>query len=160
MNYPNYDTLQGDATRALVAISEWIDNAPRNAARDREAATWGRLSKVGEEFGEVIAEWISYTGQNPRKPQSNDALLAVGMELLDVALTALAAYEHLTAHQGLAVEDLFNHIMEVKARALTTPVQDEMHLWNGQMAAVAAVSELPRTPLNVSATNAYDVLPE
>jgi hypothetical protein len=158
MNYPNYDTRKSDAIRALIAISEWIDEAPRNAARDQEALTWSRLAKIQEEAGEVVSEFIAYTGQNPRKPQDDGALVRVFKELLDVAATALAAYEHLNGHQGRAVEDLFDHIIGLKYRALAAPVQDEAFLWNAeQIAAVAAASELPRTPLNVSATNAYDV---
>jgi hypothetical protein len=119
MNYPTYDQAPATvAATSLVAISRWIDEAPRNAARDREAATWGRISKIGEEFGEVIAAFIAFTGQNPRKPQDSDALIGVGKELLDVALTALGAYEHLTDHQGLAIGDLFEHIEYVRDRAL------------------------------------------
>ena len=47
----------------LVALSKWIDAA--NAHRDPEAVLWGRVSKIGEEFGEVIEALIGATGQNP-----------------------------------------------------------------------------------------------
>jgi NTP pyrophosphatase (non-canonical NTP hydrolase) len=79
--------------RKLDVISRWVDDAPANAARDPEARTWGRLSKVAEEAGEVISAFIGVTGQNPRKGVS-DHMDHVAEELLDVALTALAAYVH------------------------------------------------------------------
>jgi hypothetical protein len=83
----------------IQALSLWIDTAPANAKRDPEAATWGRLSKIMEEAGEVIAEFIGVTGQNPRKGEYGSTE-AVKTELLDVALTALAAWEHLDGNRG------------------------------------------------------------
>jgi cytochrome c553 len=76
-----------------------VDEWPDNAKRDPEAATWGRLSKVGEEAGEVIKEYIGVTGQNPRKGVSG-TMQGVRDELLDTAITALAAYEHTTGNRG------------------------------------------------------------
>lgn len=78
--------------RMLKVMSDWIDDA--NAHRDPEAQTWGRLTKVCEESGEVVAAFIGATGQNPRKGVSH-TMGDVQEELLDVALTALAAYHHL-----------------------------------------------------------------
>jgi hypothetical protein len=93
----------------LAAISMWVDASPANMARDAEAATWGRLSKVAEECGEVIAAYIGVTSQNPRKGITHtDA--DVCKELLDVAVTALAAYEHMTGNMGAALEALDKHI--------------------------------------------------
>ncbi|WP_280716782.1 MazG-like family protein [Kitasatospora sp. MAP5-34] len=81
----------------IRAVSEWIDHSPDNRDRDREALLWGRVTKVGEEVGEVIAALIGATGQNPRKGHSA-TLQDVERELLDVAMTALAAVAHL--HTG------------------------------------------------------------
>ncbi len=147
MNYPNFNETSRDAvsparpvedrevppevapfdtmmTHLLVAggltlarISKWIDAAPANAARDREAATWGRLAKIQEEAGEVIAAYISETGQNPRKAVDPNAADRVNAELLDVALTALAALEHRTGNHGQSMVWLLNHIREVAIRA-------------------------------------------
>ena len=50
---------------ALVALSEWIDAG--NAHRDPEAVTWGRLAKVAEEGGEVVAAYIGATGRIPAR---------------------------------------------------------------------------------------------
>jgi hypothetical protein len=87
--------MNGDTNTLLCAISEWIDSAPANMARDREAQTWGRVAKIQEEAGEAIAALIGATGQNPRKGVTHD-WQDVEAELLDVALTALAAWVHLT----------------------------------------------------------------
>lgn len=86
----------------LIRISDWIDDAPQNAARDREAALWGRVSKVSEECGETIAALIGATGQNPRKGTTH-VLADVCEELLDVALTALAAWYHITEDREISV---------------------------------------------------------
>jgi len=98
---------------ALVALSDWIDDG--NATRDAEAVTWGRLAKIGEEFGEVVAAYIGATGQNPRKGTTHD-LGHVCDELLDVAVTALGAYEHLMG-SGDALEALDDKIVRVAQRA-------------------------------------------
>ena len=99
---------------ALIKLSQWIDAG--NSHRDSEAVAWGRLSKLSEETGEVIAAFIGYTGQNPRKGATH-TLEDVKKELLDVAITALGAYEHLDDHQGVSLDDLDSAIMRVAKRA-------------------------------------------
>lgn len=99
---------------ALVALSRWIDED--NAHRDPEAVTWGRLAKITEEAGEVIEAYIGATGQNPRKGITHSAGDVVE-ELLDVAVTALGAVEHMTGHQGIALARLEAKIRAVAARA-------------------------------------------
>lgn len=104
-----------DATAtALVALSRWIDAG--NAHRDPEAVTWGRLAKLAEEQGEVIAAYIGATGQNPRKGVTH-TMEDVQKELLDVAITALGAYEHITGHRGWALAALDEAIVSVANRA-------------------------------------------
>lgn len=102
------------ASDALVALSRWIDN--QNKHRDPEAITWGRLAKIAEENGEVIEAYIGATGQNPRKgvTHTDEAVLE---ELLDVAVTALGAYEHIDAHQGRSIYELQDKIIRVADRA-------------------------------------------
>ena len=99
---------------ALVELSKWIDKG--NAHRDPEAIAWGRIAKIAEENGEVVEAFIGATGQNPRKGVTNsmDAVLA---ELLDVAVTALGAYEHLDGHGGRSLEALDSKIVYVASRA-------------------------------------------
>jgi hypothetical protein len=128
MGYPSYDG-QGippvppardaiaQAQRDVERLSDWIDGSPANRRRDPEARTWGRLAKIQEEAGEVISAYIAATGQNPRKPKRPEAIDEVAKELLDVALTALAAYEHLVG-SGTAMTNLLNHITATHHRAL------------------------------------------
>lgn len=99
---------------ALIGLSQWIDSG--NAHRDPEAITWGRLAKIAEEGGEVIEAFIAATGQNPRKGVTK-TLEAVLEELLDVAVTALGAYEHIDGHQGRALRELDHKIVRVAERA-------------------------------------------
>jgi len=99
---------------ALVALSRWIDAG--NAHRDPEAVLWGRVSKIGEEFGETIQALIGATGQNPRKGTTH-AIGDVLDELLDVAVTALGAYEHVVGHDGSALAELDAKILRVAERA-------------------------------------------
>jgi NTP pyrophosphatase (non-canonical NTP hydrolase) len=103
-----------DAREALVSLSRWIDDA--NADRPPEALTWSRLAKITEEAGEVVAAYIGATGQNPRKGVTH-TMDDVRRELLDVAVTALAAYEHLTDHEGTALQDLDAMIVATVRRA-------------------------------------------
>lgn len=107
---------QGTTDR-LIALSQWIDAG--NAHRDPEAVTWGRLAKLAEEQGEVIEAFIGATGQNPRKGVTN-TLEKVLEELLDVAITALGAYEHIDGHQGRALDELASKIYRVAERAGVT----------------------------------------
>lgn len=99
---------------SLVALSRWIDAG--NSHRASESITWGRLAKIAEENGEVIAAFIGATGQNPRKGITC-SIEEVLQELLDVAVTALGAYEHLDAHRGRALSELDAKIARVAERA-------------------------------------------
>lgn len=103
-----------NTAHGLAALSRWVDGG--NAHRDPEAATWARLAKITEEAGEVIAAQIGATGQNPRKgithtPQD------VQEELLDVAITALAALEHLRGHDERSLELLADKLERTLQRA-------------------------------------------
>lgn len=98
----------------LAALSTWIDDG--NQHRDPEAITWGRLAKVSEECGEVISAYIGATGQNPRKGVTHN-LAHVRKELLDVAVTALCAVEHLDGNAGSSVVALEAHVAFLARRA-------------------------------------------
>lgn len=98
----------------MAALSLWIDRG--NAFRDPEAITWGRLAKLSEEVGEVITAYVGATGQNPRKGVTH-CQSDVRKELLDVAVTALAAYEHLSGNDGLSVDALGVHVAALVDRA-------------------------------------------
>lgn len=103
-----------DTALQLAEISRWIDDG--NAHRDPEARTWGRLAKLAEETGEVIAAYIGATGQNPRKGVTGTTD-AVVRELMDAALTALAAAEHLLGNNGEALDYFTEHDDYVHERA-------------------------------------------
>lgn len=101
-----------DAT--LAALSKWVDDY--NSWRDTETQAWGRVSKIGEEFGEVIQAMIGWTDQNPRKGQTHTIEHVID-ELADVAITALGAIEHLTDNQGRARSIVDEKIKAVGDRA-------------------------------------------
>lgn len=105
--------MAAELSTLSALIDEWND------MRDPEAVLWGRVSKVAEETGEAMAALVGYTGQNPRKGYTHDRddLIA---ELLDVAVTALGAVEHLTGNTGVAVGYLEDHLSRTVARFLAT----------------------------------------
>ncbi|WP_166973334.1 YciI family protein [Brevibacterium atlanticum] len=98
----------------LTALSKWIDED--NADRDPEAVTWGRIAKTIEEAGEAVAAYIGMTGQNPRKGVTHSQT-DVENELLDVAIAALGAYEHMTNHAGSAMCSLARKLDKITKRA-------------------------------------------
>lgn len=101
-------------SRGIAELSAWIDRG--NAHRDPEAATWARLAKITEEAGEVVAAHIGATGQNPRKGVTHGRE-DVEAELLDVAVTALAALEHLRGHDGRCIALLEQKVAATLRRA-------------------------------------------
>jgi hypothetical protein len=114
MSLHENDEALDHASESLVALSQWIDAG--NEGRDPEAVTWGRLAKITEEAGEVIAAYIGMTGQNPRKGKTH-LRHDVIEELLDVAVTAVGAAEHMSGHQGLVLRVLLDKIERVAERA-------------------------------------------
>lgn len=98
----------------IARLSTWIDEG--NTGRDPEAATWARLAKITEEAGEVVAAYIGATGQNPRKGVTHTHE-EVEAELLDVAITALAALEHLRGHDERSMELLAAKLASTLERA-------------------------------------------
>ncbi|QAY70901.1 MazG-like family protein [Xylanimonas protaetiae] len=107
-----------DAARDLVAICRWLD--AHDDARDPEAVTWARIAKVSEEHGEAVAAFIGVTGQNPRKGVTH-TLDDVVEELLDVAVTALGAVEHLRGTRGDSLELLADKLARIAERAGVRP---------------------------------------
>jgi hypothetical protein len=84
--------------RGLTTLSRWFDEG-----QDRdEGQMWHRLAKVAEEAGEVIDAIIGWTGRNPRKGKCKTQA-DVEKELLDTAMAALGAVEHLYGNPDRAV---------------------------------------------------------
>lgn len=106
----------------LAEISEHVDES--NCSKDAEAILWGRVAKVSEECGEAVAALIGATGQNPRKGVTH-TLYDVKDELLDVALTALAAVEHLSANKGCSMYLFSEHVFHVYNRLLRVEADDD-----------------------------------
>lgn len=126
----------------LAALSQWIDGS--NVHRDPEAVTWGRLGKLQEEMGEtadellllavrhwglnsaagrLIAAFIGATGQNPRKGVTHTTDDVV-KELLDCAVTALGAVEHLVGNDGSSMNRLAEFVERLIVRAGLDQRQD------------------------------------
>lgn len=103
-----------EAQNGLIALSQWIDSG--NSHRDPEALLLHRLIKLTEESGEVVSAAIGALGSNPRKGVTNgfDKVLE---ELLDVAVTALGAYEHIDGHRGRSFPELEAKILRIAERA-------------------------------------------
>jgi hypothetical protein len=108
---------------ALVAMSTWIDdgNARRLVGQsweqlEAEVILLHRTIKVAEELGEAVTNLIGFTGANPRKGTlgTEADILA---ELLDVAVTALGAYEHIDGNRGRSMAALDAKIVAVAKRA-------------------------------------------
>ena len=109
--------------RQLAALSAWVDAGAANTTRPPEAQLWGRVAKVCEESGEAIAALIGVMGQNPRKGITHTVGDLRG-ELLDVAVSALAAVEHLDANTGRSLDHLASHLEHLSQRAGLTPIAD------------------------------------
>ena len=113
---------QDDAVQCqfqLAGLSEWVDAG--NAHRDPEAHTWSRVLKVSEEVGEVYSALSGTVGENPRKGVTHTMDDVIG-ELLDVAVAALAAVEHLTGNMGRSLPALCLKVDAVHTRA-TSPAK-------------------------------------
>ncbi len=104
-----------DTAEQLNEINRWLDSTPANIARDLEAVTWARISKLSEEVGEVVSAYIGVTGTNPRKGQYS-SLDDVVDELLDVGVTALVAVEHFIRGKGNSLDLLHKHIDAIHSR--------------------------------------------
>src|SRR6478752_7641845 len=113
---PTPPARHGDDPAALDRLSKWID-----AGQERdEGQMWHRVAKVAEEAGEVVDALIGWTGRNPRKGQckTQDDVIS---ELLDTALSALGAVEHLLDHPGRAFTLLEQHAIRAATRAGVWP---------------------------------------
>lgn len=101
----------------VARLSAWVDRANRDRG---EALTWHRVAKCAEEAGEALSELLGMTGQNPRKGVYSD-VGKLQEELLDVAVAALGAVEHLHGNTGVSMELLVSKIDRVHARAGLEP---------------------------------------
>lgn len=101
--------------QAMAEISRWIDESPANKGRAPLEALLLRALKIGEENGEMVANIIGWTGQNPRKGVTA-TLDEVIDEALDIAATALMFVESATGNRGAALPMYFDKIIMVRER--------------------------------------------
>lgn len=89
----------------IAALSRWIDGSYPPEMIGTELHVRRRVDKLMEEAGEVGQAVGGYYGENPRKGKTHERedILA---ELLDVAVTALGAYESMTGNTGSSLTAL------------------------------------------------------
>lgn len=103
------------ASRRMAAVSQWVDDSYPSDI-DPELAMRRRTGKVGNEYGEMLDAIEAWTGENPRKGVTG-TVNEVLKELLDVAVAALGAVEHLTGNRGESLAMLDAKIDYVCTRA-------------------------------------------
>ena len=103
--------------RQVAEIDEWLDAEPSKTYRKQPVAQhWARVAKASEEVGEAIEKLIAWTGQNPRKPQRDEAYGEMLDELADVALTGILAIQHFTKDVGMTQAYLTHRLARLHAR--------------------------------------------
>lgn len=103
------------AARSIKRLSLWIDGSYPEGM-DAELVLRRRVGKLMEEVGEVGTALGGVTGENPRKGFTHTAL-ELRDELLDVAITALGAWEHLDGNRGRSIAALTVKLDELMDRA-------------------------------------------
>lgn len=104
-----------EIAESLRRVSRRIDE--HNADRAEETVTAARVVKLAEEAGEAVAAWLGTTGMNPRKGVTHTHA-ALQAEVLDVAVTALALWEHIDGHHGGVMDALAQHVRYLDERGL------------------------------------------
>lgn len=103
----------------IAALSEWIDSTyPPDVVVGTELHLRRRTDKIIEEAGEVGSAVSGVFGENQRKGVTH-TIADVLDELLDVAITALAAYESLSGNSGLSGPALDHKVDRVLDRVGT-----------------------------------------
>lgn len=109
--------LTAEQASAIEVIDAWIDaGASAEYQAQPLALQWLRTGKLTEEEGESIAELISATGGNPRKPHDPAALDRLLKELADRAWTAILAIQHFTKDTGRTNQVLADVLTKIRAR--------------------------------------------
>lgn len=104
---------------AIVEINEWLDSNVHPDYKEQPLAQDAmRIMKIGEELGEAVAEFILFTGQNPRKPQDEEAEGRLLNELADVACTAVLAIQHFTGDFADTEEILTDKLVAIHERII------------------------------------------
>lgn len=104
-----------DLSAELVALSKLVDHSPANRDRDPEALSWHRVTKASEEAGEATRKWLGVVGGNPRKGVYA-TVDDVAEELVDTAISALSAVEHLYGNVGVSMKMMADRLQLVTSR--------------------------------------------
>ena len=112
----NENTQTSGWGKQVAAISSWIDTSDSYVGLDPEAHLWRRTMKLVGEAGEVQDALGGMLGENPRKGVTHTQYDLIG-ELLDVAIAALGAVEHITGNTGDSEALLAEKIRKVVERA-------------------------------------------
>lgn len=128
--------MLGEMLAELSKVDAWIDSDGSDIYKTQPLAQdWARVAKIGEEFGEAVNELILFTGQNPRKQQTDSIQPLLG-ELADVVITAICAMIHFTkdgAQVGGILVDKTHAIsarmVEAKVKARRTKHPDSCRPW-------------------------------
>jgi NTP pyrophosphatase (non-canonical NTP hydrolase) len=91
----------------IAELSEWIDSSYPREMIGTELHTRRRVDKLMEEAGEVGQAVGGLYGENPRKGITHTHIDVLN-ELLDVAVTALGAYESMTGNSGVSLQALYH----------------------------------------------------
>jgi len=96
----------------------WLDSTVSPIYQEQPLAQdWARVAKMTEEIGEAIAELIGFTGQNPRKPKTNngepDAML---LEIADAVITGILGIQHFTKDEWTTQMILRSAISKLESR--------------------------------------------
>jgi hypothetical protein len=95
----------------------WLDDAVSADYQNQPLAQdWARVAKMSEEIGEAIAELISMTGQNPRKPRDSQAYVKFLKEMGDAVITGILGIQHFTKDTELTQEVINGAIAKLAGR--------------------------------------------
>jgi hypothetical protein len=101
------DTGLAELGEMIATLSDWIDGSYPADLIGTELHQRRRVDKLMEEAGEVGQALGGQWGENPRKGFTHTAGDVDG-ELLDVAVTALGAWESRNGNHGYVIAALFD----------------------------------------------------
>jgi hypothetical protein len=110
----------------LAQVDHWLDESVSAKYKQQPLAQdWARISKVSEELGEAIDEFILTTGQNPRKPAS-DRMPQVLSEMADVAITAILCIQHFTKSESETGAILVDKVRAIGRRMVIAKREEQI----------------------------------
>jgi hypothetical protein len=100
-----------DLQANLKQFSQLVDEKMRDVGEHRRIVrSLARMSKIGEEAGELHAAMLRNLSLNVLKEDGTVDNESVRGHILSLAVTVLAFYEHWTGNQGDTLSDLEQHM--------------------------------------------------